>query len=64
MKYLNNNQPTWNKHHMTLPAAAMCSLVLIGWKPTNGTCIDNTKPVIKKTLYAEKRGKSYQCIML
>ena len=49
---------------MTLPAAAMCSLVLIGWKPTNGTCIDNTKPVIKKTLYAEKRGKSYQCIML
>lgn len=29
-----------------LPAAAMCSLVLIGWKPTNGTCMDSTKPTI------------------
>lgn len=35
-----------------LPAAAMCSLVLIGWNPTKGICIDNIKPTIKKVLYA------------
>lgn len=29
-----------------LPAAAMCSLVLMGWKPTNGICMDSTKPTI------------------
>lgn len=33
-----------------LPAAAMCSLVRMGWNPTNGICIDNSNPVMKKTL--------------
>lgn len=39
-------------YHMTfqlsndLPAAAICSLVRIGWKPTNGTCIDKMSPII------------------
>ena len=28
------------------PAAAMCSLVLIGWNPTNGICIDSRVPTI------------------
>lgn len=28
------------------PAAAMCSLVLIGWKPTKGTCMDRTSPTM------------------
>ena len=29
-----------------LPAAAMCSLVLIGWKPTKGICMDRTRPTM------------------
>lgn len=36
-----------------LPAAAMCSLVLIGWNPTKGTCIDMMSPMIKKVVYAK-----------
>ena len=32
----------------------MCSLVLIGWKPTKGTCIDIRRPMIKKVVYAAK----------
>jgi len=39
------------------PAAAMCSLVLIGWKPTKGTCIDIRRPMMKKVVYAEERKK-------
>ena len=39
------------------PAAAMCSLVLIGWKPTKGTCIDIRRPIMKKVVYAEKKKK-------
>ena len=39
------------------PAAAMCSLVLIGWKPTKGTCIDIRRPMMKKVVYAEKKKK-------
>ena len=30
-----------------LPAAAKCSLVLIGWNPTNGICIESKRPNIK-----------------
>lgn len=37
------------------PAEAICSLVLIGWNPTKGICIDNIKPVMKKVEYAEKK---------
>ena len=28
-----------------LPSAAMCSLVLTGWKPTKGTCILASVPM-------------------
>ena len=35
------------------PAAAMCSLVRIGWKPTKGTCIDMRRPMMKKVVYAK-----------
>ena len=30
----------------TVPAAAMCSLVLIGWKPTKGICMDRISPIM------------------
>ena len=38
-----------------LPAAAICSLVDIGLKPTNGTCMDNISPMMKNELYAENK---------
>lgn len=33
-----------------LPAEAMCSEVLTGWKPTNGICIEQRRPMMKKVL--------------
>lgn len=38
-------QAVW-KQTVFLPAAAMCSLVLIGWNPTKGICIDNINPTM------------------
>ena len=36
----------------SLPADAMCSEVLTGWNPTNGICIEHSKPIMKNVLYA------------
>ena len=43
--------------YYNLPAEAICSLVFIGWNPTNGTCIDNINPIMKNDVYAAKKKK-------
>jgi hypothetical protein len=50
----------WSRHchereHYNLPAEAICSLVFIGWNPTNGICIDNINPTMKNDVYAAKK---------